>query len=436
MQAAVRQVAAAAADLRYAARLVLRDASHGDGRLAAVRKYVRLGASPRGVQALILGGKMRALWHGRDRSAPSISARWPCRPGASAAVEFRGAGRTVPPETIVAEILHTSVECAWKIGPHGRRGQPISRPAEIAQSASCVAAPGENGSPSGRSAAWPGPWAGRSTAACCAWCFITWWICPGRACWACWRWPRAAAAFGWLRSAAPPAGSRLAQLVDRRAGTAICCFRRGVPARSGALRLAGRADLPEGVGRGGASGGSRAVVVRTGAPWTASLAAVAIVLAGADGSDVRLPAVSAATAAGPRVARANVQPRPSAAAGPGEEKRPADGPAEEKPPADDPRSRSASAEPPPAESVKITNEMVDRYPEQVPEDDKVNLDGVTPIRWDEDEASGKTNPQNQRKEGEKIDPVKLDAAFLKDLEAAEKTKAEGRQRKAAAWTLR
>ena len=68
--------------------------------------------------------------------------------------------------------------------------------------------------------------------------------------------------------------------------------------------------------------------------------------------------------------------------------------------------------------------MIDRYLQQVPEE-KVSLEGITPIRWDEDEASGKANPQNQRKEGEKIDPVKLDAALLKDLEAAKKTKEEG-----------
>jgi hypothetical protein len=81
-------------------------------------------------------------------------------------------------------------------------------------------------------------------------------------------------------------------------------------------------------------------------------------------------------------------------------------------------------ETPAAETVQITNEMIDRYLQQVPEE-KVSLEGITPIRWDEDESTGKANPQNQRKEGEKIDPVKLDASLLKDLEAAKKTKEEG-----------
>ena len=81
-------------------------------------------------------------------------------------------------------------------------------------------------------------------------------------------------------------------------------------------------------------------------------------------------------------------------------------------------------EKPATETVKITNEMIDRYLQQVPEE-KISLEGITPIRWDEDESSGKANPQNQRKEGEKIDPVKLDASLLKDLEAAKKTKEEG-----------
>jgi hypothetical protein len=81
-------------------------------------------------------------------------------------------------------------------------------------------------------------------------------------------------------------------------------------------------------------------------------------------------------------------------------------------------------EKPAAETVKITNEMIDRYLQQVPEE-KVSLEGITPIRWDEDESSGKANPQNQRKDGEKVDPVKLDASLLKDLEASKKTKEEG-----------
>jgi len=84
-------------------------------------------------------------------------------------------------------------------------------------------------------------------------------------------------------------------------------------------------------------------------------------------------------------------------------------------------------EKPAEEAVKITSEMIDKYLKEVPQQQEIDLEGVTPIRWDNDEVSGKANPQNQRREGEKIDPVKLDAALLKDLQEAKKTKAEGKQ---------
>ena len=83
-----------------------------------------------------------------------------------------------------------------------------------------------------------------------------------------------------------------------------------------------------------------------------------------------------------------------------------------------------SAEKPAEEAVKITNEMINQYLAQMPQDE-VDLEGVTPIRWDMEEASGKNNPQNQDRTNDKIDPVKLDAAMMKDLETAKKTKQEG-----------
>ena len=65
MKAVVRQVPAAEHVVRYAVRLCL--ASHSGNRLApdSVKRYVRYGASPRAVQALILGGKVLALLAGR-----------------------------------------------------------------------------------------------------------------------------------------------------------------------------------------------------------------------------------------------------------------------------------------------------------------------------------------------------------------------------------
>ncbi|MCC7477292.1 MoxR family ATPase [bacterium] len=65
MKDLVRRVAAAPHVIRYAVRLVL--ASHPDNPRApeSVKRYARYGASPRAVQALILGGKVMALLDGR-----------------------------------------------------------------------------------------------------------------------------------------------------------------------------------------------------------------------------------------------------------------------------------------------------------------------------------------------------------------------------------
>jgi MoxR-like ATPase len=64
-QQLVREVLVAPAVQDYAIRLVL--ATHPGGEFAAAdtNKYVRCGASPRGAQALVLAGKVRALLEGR-----------------------------------------------------------------------------------------------------------------------------------------------------------------------------------------------------------------------------------------------------------------------------------------------------------------------------------------------------------------------------------
>jgi len=63
-QRVAREVPIADHVLRYAARLIM--ATHPDRtELDSVRKYVRYGASPRGLQTLVLAGKVRALLEGR-----------------------------------------------------------------------------------------------------------------------------------------------------------------------------------------------------------------------------------------------------------------------------------------------------------------------------------------------------------------------------------
>ena len=63
-QRVAREVPIAEHVLRYAARLIM--ATHPNRtELDSVRKYVRYGASPRGLQTLVLAGKVRALLEGR-----------------------------------------------------------------------------------------------------------------------------------------------------------------------------------------------------------------------------------------------------------------------------------------------------------------------------------------------------------------------------------
>src|SRR5438445_594485 len=65
MQALARQVPVASHVRAYAARLVLATHPESDGAVESARRFVRYGASPRGMQALILAGKVRALSRGR-----------------------------------------------------------------------------------------------------------------------------------------------------------------------------------------------------------------------------------------------------------------------------------------------------------------------------------------------------------------------------------
>ncbi len=65
LQTLARQVPVATHVREYAARLVLSTHPQSPGAMDTARRFVRYGASPRGVQALILAGKVRALSQGR-----------------------------------------------------------------------------------------------------------------------------------------------------------------------------------------------------------------------------------------------------------------------------------------------------------------------------------------------------------------------------------
>jgi MoxR-like ATPase len=65
MRALVRQVPAAEHVVDYATRLVLSLHPEGDGASERLRRFVRLGPSPRGIQALVMAGRVAALIDGR-----------------------------------------------------------------------------------------------------------------------------------------------------------------------------------------------------------------------------------------------------------------------------------------------------------------------------------------------------------------------------------
>ena len=65
MKTLVRQVPIAAHVKDYAIRLVLASHPNGSYSIDMVKQYVRFGASPRGVQGLVMAGKVKALLDGR-----------------------------------------------------------------------------------------------------------------------------------------------------------------------------------------------------------------------------------------------------------------------------------------------------------------------------------------------------------------------------------
>jgi MoxR-like ATPase len=108
MQDAVREVNVSRDVCAFAANLV--SATHPDNSdVASVKKYVRLGSSPRGLQSLILGAKVRALCEGRNEiTADDI--RWVAVPSLSHRLlfNFEGQADHVDPDGIIREILAAS----------------------------------------------------------------------------------------------------------------------------------------------------------------------------------------------------------------------------------------------------------------------------------------------------------------------------------------
>ncbi len=130
----VRSVITPAPVLDFAVRLLLatRPTSNGGATppLESVRRYVRYGASPRGGQALLLGGKVHALLDGRLNLAYD-DIRAVAKPALAHRVllDFEAEADDVAPEAIVEEILAsvpetsdrvTKVAAAWPENERGR----------------------------------------------------------------------------------------------------------------------------------------------------------------------------------------------------------------------------------------------------------------------------------------------------------------------------
>jgi MoxR-like ATPase len=112
-QRVAREVPIAEHVLRYAGRLII--ATHPDRtELDSVRRYVRWGASPRGLQTLVLAGKVRALLEGRYNVAfDDLHAVAPAALRHRVFMQFEAEADGVSADSLISEILgHTVKEPA------------------------------------------------------------------------------------------------------------------------------------------------------------------------------------------------------------------------------------------------------------------------------------------------------------------------------------
>jgi MoxR-like ATPase len=111
MGALARQVPVASPVADYAARLTV--ATHPDSEAATemVRRYVRYGSSPRGAQALILGGKVTALLAGRYNVAfEDLRAVAPAALRHRILLNFEGQAEAVSTDDAIEELVKSVAE--------------------------------------------------------------------------------------------------------------------------------------------------------------------------------------------------------------------------------------------------------------------------------------------------------------------------------------
>jgi MoxR-like ATPase len=106
-----RQVPVASPVSDYAARLTIATHPESDAAPEMVRKYARYGSSPRGAQALILGGKVTALLAGRYNVAfEDLRAVAPAALRHRILLNFEGQAEGVSTDDVVAEVVKAVAE--------------------------------------------------------------------------------------------------------------------------------------------------------------------------------------------------------------------------------------------------------------------------------------------------------------------------------------
>jgi MoxR-like ATPase len=112
-QQLVREILVAPPVQDYAIRLVLATHPQGEFATAEANKYIRCGASPRGAQALVLAGKVRALLEGRyNVSFEDIRRVYMPALRHRILLNFEAQAENIASDTILAQILNDVAEKA------------------------------------------------------------------------------------------------------------------------------------------------------------------------------------------------------------------------------------------------------------------------------------------------------------------------------------
>jgi len=113
MRELVREVVVAEHVKRYAVRLVRSTHPESDVSTESVNRYLKLGSSPRGIQTLMLAGKVRALIQGRHHLAcEDLRDVAPAALRHRMLLNFEGEAENVSTDDIVQEILAATPEIA------------------------------------------------------------------------------------------------------------------------------------------------------------------------------------------------------------------------------------------------------------------------------------------------------------------------------------